>query len=329
MRWARLVLLALSALALCAALAPAAASAAPRFSAGFHLHHGRYEVAVESIAQGVFVNVEAGPLESKHRGAGTVYIARGTATESRLQASFGELGSISMRFHPAANHSWMKPSRNCATTARFLERRGTWQGQFHFRGEGGYLRLDVHRVRGGVLTVAPRCRQPGEQRQRRSLIRPSQESQLGAEVPVLQAHWRHGTALAGFLGGGTKFGSYFFASTAESRGQLVVFREAEAQGPPKAVTADRALNRARVAPPAPFHGTARYRAAADGSKTWSGDLTVAFPGAPRYALTGEPFEPKLELVPELVLGAALDSSPAVSLGRPRGQVLDETAAGGL
>ncbi len=316
MRRRRRISLALLALALCGALVPAAASAAPRFIAGFRIHHGRYEVQVENVAQGVFVTVESGALESKHRGAASIYVARGTATESRLQASFGDLGSISMRFHPAASHSWVRPDRDCQSAARFLVRHGTWQGRFRFRGEDGYIQLDVHRVRGRVGTVAPQCRrQPGGHDQRRSLIRPSQESFLGPEVPVVQASWRHGTALSAFVGAGTRSGSLFLASTQESRGQISIFRSAEAGGPPKAVTADRALTRARVAPPAPFHGSGRYRAAADGSRSWGGDLSVSFPGAPDYQLTGSPFEPKLSLFPEVVVDTALEASPAAALER--------------
>lgn len=308
--------MALLALALCGALVPAAASATPRFNAGFRLHHGRYEVLVENIAQGVFVTVEAGPLESKHEGAESIYVARGTATESGLRASFGAFGSISMRFHTAASRSWVKPGRDCESAGRFLVRRGTWQGRFHFRGEDGYIQLDVNRVRGRVGTVAPQCRrQPAAAGSRRSLIRPSQESFLGPEVPVVQASWRHGTVVSAFIGAGTASGSHFLVSTEETRGQVSIFRGAVAHGPPKAVSADRALTRARVAPPAPFHGRGRYRAAADGSRIWGGDLSVSFPGAPHYELTGSPFEPALSLFPEVVVDAALESSPGAFIGR--------------
>ena len=46
-------------------------------------------------------------------------------------------------------------------------------------------------------------------------------------------------------------------------------------------------------PPAPFAGKGIYRAAPDGSTTWSGTLAVFFPGEPRLSLSGPPFKPTL------------------------------------
>jgi hypothetical protein len=291
-------------LALGCALVPSAATAAPAFgpSVGFHLKRGRYEIDVGNLGQSVVLTVETGALESLKHVAATSYVAHGTATESRLQASFGQFGELSMRFHPSPNRPWVKPGRNCSGLGRFLVRHGVWEGTLRFRGEDDYLSLDLRRVRGTVETIAPQCRQPSREGRSRSLIRPSPEPPLGREVPVLQARWRHGVRAAEFLGGSGREGSNFFAATQEARGRVAIFRAARAEGKTKAVTADHALTEARLSPPSPFHGSARYRAAADGSKTWAGSLFASFPGAPHYALTGEPFAPSLELFPELLVG---------------------------
>ncbi|HWO84398.1 MAG TPA: hypothetical protein VNM38_11515, partial [Solirubrobacterales bacterium] len=58
---------------------------------------------------------------------------------------------------------------------------------------------------------------------------------------------------------------------------------------------DEALTTAKLTPPSPFHGTARYRAYPDGATSWSGDLSVNFPGAPRFPLTGPSWETFLEV----------------------------------
>ena len=293
-------ILGLAALALTVASAslPGAASAAKHteFSAGFRLHHGHYLVTVQGFGPSIYMTVETGTLRSQKRVAATSYVTRGTATESRLEASFGQLGRISMRFHPSKHRGWVKPHRHCDRAGRYLVRHGTWRGRLRFRGEEDYLSLDVHRVSGRVETVAPSCR-------RRDLIRPSQEPELGPEVPVVLASWRQGVASATFGGGASKEGSVFLASTQEARGSIAIFRAARAEGRAKAMSANGALTSAQVSPPAPFHGSASYNAAADGTRTWSGGLYVSFPGASHYALTGEPFEPKLELLPELLLGA--------------------------
>jgi hypothetical protein len=306
--------LAAAALAIACALLPSAASAAPSPAptVGFHFKRGRYDLSVGNLGQTIFLAVETGALNSGKHVAGTTYVAHGTATEGRLQASFGELGEISMHFRPAKNRTWVKPDRNCRGLGQFMVRHGVWEGTLRFRGEGGYLSLDLHRVRGTVETIAPQCRdasgessalpRPAADPRSQPLIRPSQEASLGKEVPVLQARWRHGVGAAEFVGGAGREGSTFFVSTEEARGSVAIFRSARAEGEPKAVRADNALTRADLKPPSPFHGTGRYRAAADGSKTWSGGLSVSFPGAPRYELTGDPFESTLELFPELLVG---------------------------
>ena len=305
--------LAALALAICCAVAATAATAAPLGPiVGFHLKRGPYEVTVGNLGQSIFLAVETGAVKSQKHVASTAYLAHGTATESRLQASFGEFGELSMRFQPSRNRSWVKPDRNCRGLGLFLVRHGTWEGKLRFRGEGGYLSLDLHRVRGFVETIAPKCREateeqpttgrPSAEPHSQPLIRPSQEPSLGPEVPVLQARWRHGVGAAEFIGGGGREGSNFFASTAEAHGRVAVFRTAHTEGKPKAVTADQALTRAKLTPPSPFHGSGSYRAAPDGSKTWAGSLFVSFPGAPHYQLTGDPFEPTLELFPELLIG---------------------------
>lgn len=322
-------------LALGAALLPVPGAAAAGFSPsiGIHLERGRYHVSVGNLGETVMLSVETGAIRSQRRIATTSYLAHGTATANRLEADFGALGEISMRFHPSRHRTWVKPHRNCRGLGLFLVRHGTWQGRLRFRGEGGYLSLDLHRVRGTVETIAPKCRRQthkqrarkrhtgghrragkhhaGERRHHRTrlqgvsdqeLVAPSQEPELGPEVPVLQAHWRQGVAAAEFIGGASKEGSVFYAAAEESRGRVAIFRSARAEAKRKAVKADDALTRAELTPPWPFHNSASYSAAPDGSRTWSGFLTVAFPGAPRYPLTGEPFRSTLEFFPELLIG---------------------------
>lgn len=322
---------ALAALALAAALLPGAAGAATfPPSVGFQLDQGRYDVRVSNMGETIVLSVETGAVKSQRRVAATNYLVHGTATESRLEADFGKLGEIAMRFHPSRNRTWVRPHRNCRGLGAFLVRRGTWQGRLRFRGEDDYLSLDRHRVRGRVETVAPQCLRQGrkngrkegrkhrthkrpDKRRHRARVRrqgisdrrsvaPTQQPPLGREVPVLQAGWRKGVFATEFVGGAGREGSTFYAATEEARGRVAVFRTARAEAGSKAVRADNALTRAVVTPPWPFHRSARYRAGPDGSRTWSGFLNVSFPGAPRYPLTGEPFRSSLELLPELLVG---------------------------
>ena len=58
----------------------------------------------------------------------------------------------------------------------------------------------------------------------------------------------------------------------------------------KTFVSDDALTSATLRPPAPFHGKGTYSAGPDGTKAWTGPLSVAFPGAPRFPLTGTQFK---------------------------------------
>jgi hypothetical protein len=86
----------------------------------------------------------------------------------------------------------------------------------------------------------------------------------------------------------------FVAVNEESLGSMARMRFALTTAPSKKTFAfDEALTEATITPPEPFHGTGTYRAAADGTTTWTGPLSVSFPGAPHLPLAGEGFKATL------------------------------------
>jgi len=250
--------------------------------------HG-YRVGVIGIGDSVLLEVIHGRAK-----AITAYVARGTATPGRLEASFGDLGSIRMRFRRSGETPSASSDRRCRRGHRILRRTGVYVGNLRFRGEGGYISIHAHRAKGRVSTVAPWCLQSQVDRSDQHAVRPSQRHDP-FELAAVGASWREGvsstSAGAVALGGAT----LFFASTAQSQGDLAILRFAFASArSAQAFTVDNALTRAQIRPPAPFHGTGIYRAAPDGTKTWSGGLAVNFPGAPRLPLTGPQFKPELK-----------------------------------
>jgi hypothetical protein len=110
----------------------------------------------------------------------------------------------------------------------------------------------------------------------------------------LTATSRHGVSaleLITFRVGKT---TLFAALNEESLGSMARMRFALATAPSqKAFTFNEALTGATIVPPSPFHGTGTYSAASDGTTTWTGPLSVTFPGAPRLSLTGDGFEATL------------------------------------
>lgn len=253
------------------------------FHPAFHLKT-RDGYTLEVIGDGNHVLLE---VTRPHVEAVTVYVARGTVTRNRIVATFGTLGRVAMRFRPGAR----AVGHDCRHGHRVQTRSGVFAGRMLFAGENEYLSVDARRAKGRVSRVAGRCHD-------RVRILPldarrGEGHNQGPEPRFLFAGWRHqinGAALLAL----DLFGKTLYLSLTESSEErMAVFHVAFAIGPAKGFRLDDALTQASLSPPAPFHGTGTYTAAPDGTTTWEGTLSVNFPGAPRYVLTGPPFEAEL------------------------------------
>jgi hypothetical protein len=259
---------------------------APPFRSGFTVsadHH--YEVRVFTFGSAVLLEVLR---TSQHGLSASVYLARGVATPHRLQATFGKFGKISMRFQPPARGDGVKSV--CRFGERLSQHRGLYMGRLNFKGEDGYVSLDLHRAKGAIVTPAGRCR-------RHHFTSAQIERALEfifEPLSVLFANARDGVTTTSILSLKSKHRAIFLASHEETHGKLAIIRYVVASGK-KGFYANDAATSSRLSPPAPFHGTGHYRAAPDGSTTWTGPLSVNFPGAPRFPLTGPSFETFLEL----------------------------------
>jgi len=253
------------------------------FRSGFQVEpsSGSYKVGVSTFGSAVALVVS-----NQHRGsvAETIYLAKGVATPDRLQATFGQFGKVLMRFHETSRHAV------CLGTFRLVRHKGIFVGNLRFRGENGYVSIHVHRAAGGILEPGGRCPRRPHPHPRHH----SNGSNIFFGTPsAFLAESRHGVDFTGLLA--LEFGpiSELLATHEESRGKLAIIRAAFAD-PHKAFHVNEAATAANLSPPAPFHGAGHYRAAPDGSTTWAGDLTVNFPGEPRYPLTGPDFKTFLE-----------------------------------
>ena len=259
---------------------------APPFRSGFTVDAGHhYEARVFTFGSAVILEVLR---KSNGRLAASAYLARGVATPHRLQATFGSLGKVSMRFRPPRRGDGVKSI--CRFGERLSQHRGSYVGHLEFKGEHGYVSLDLHRAKGAIVIPAGRCRrhdltQAQIERLLESLFEP---------VSELSAIAREGVTTTSFLSLESKDRMLFLASHEETHGRLAILRFATAKAP-KGFRVDEAVTRAVLTPPAPFHGTGRYRAEPDGSTSWAGDLSVNFPGAPRFPLTGPSFTALLEV----------------------------------
>ncbi len=253
-----------------------------------------YEFAVFGVGNSQAVYIE---VTRNHGKSGNYYVARGTVSAGRLQARFGKFGRVSMRFQPSPNPTWIRPHRSCKRAGRYVKRTGTFVGELHFRGEHGFTAVDTKRARGEVVTIAAQCLHKQRRSPQRLSFEPSQKRPFGPEVPLLESRWRSGVHGAEFFAIGGKDPFFYFVSE-ESLGavSLLHFALLEGAGANK-VKVGNAMTFARVVPPLPFTGSATYRAAPDGTETWTGSLTVNLPGAPRYPLTGPQFKVTIGLIP--------------------------------
>lgn len=298
-RSALLAALSLAALAALAAAVPASAAAAPS-SAAFAVPGSngfRLDVASEGGELTAIVSERRPPVTTFSRGgrlrpadpgngAASIYYAHaGGGGARRIEATLGRLGRIAVAFHPsgAVRVTALGPGAGCGGPARIVRRLGTFTGLVEFRGEGGYTTVRATRARGSVGTPAPHCA---------ALAGASSAGASAAgrrgRVVLRAVNRRAGTSFEARRSGA---GVAFLATLRERvDGGLVVLRRAYARAPRTAFSFDAALTAARVRPPAPFTGSARYR---DGAAArWRGSLRATFPGV-TLPMTGPGFRTEL------------------------------------
>ncbi|HEX7245004.1 MAG TPA: hypothetical protein VF245_05495 [Solirubrobacterales bacterium] len=257
---------------------------------------GGYDLAVIGLRGVVAVEVSKvrpkGAGRKARRGAITTYVAHGTATTNRIAASFGRFGEISVRFRPSGRIVKSRRGRHCQGADRYTTRPGVFVGRIHFTGEDRYVQVRAKRAKGRIRRpLRLRCA---------SLPPPTAKSSQAvkgsalATPGVLEAGWREPLAARELIA--LRLGARIlcFASTEESLGSMAEVRYAFAIGPAGSFTENEALTAAKLKPPWPFAGTGRYAASPDGTRTWTGSLRAALPGAPGLPLTGPEFRVRLD-----------------------------------
>ena len=222
----------------------------------------------------------------------TAYVTRGRATRTRIEGSFGSFGDIDVRFRPSGRVIADGP-RGCRGRPHFTFRYGTFAGRIRFTGEDRYVAVRAHRAKGRLRSpLRLHCRRqvgvPLEQRAH------SSETRGSSQFAGLFAESRQVESSTGL----------FVLSTGK-RALLLAFQEEGLDGMAKlsygltvargpSLRYNESLTSATLEPPRPFRGKGRYRAAPDGTTTWTGSLAIAFPGAPRQPLTGSDFTAELD-----------------------------------
>jgi hypothetical protein len=212
----------------------------------------------------------------KARGAAAYFVEKGVVvTESTVFAPLGKLGLIDLRFVPSGR---VRREASACDRQLFKFDSGFYEGRFDFRGEEGY-------------TQAHRVRARGEIRIQASLLcSESINEGFGGHSPgarlQVRRRWPKGSLLLEVKKNSPIRPAYFEAWIEERSQAMAVTRAVTATGAAPAFEFDVPAQAARLAPPQPFAGIARFdRSGKEQGRLW-GNLTVDFPGRSDVSLTG-------------------------------------------
>jgi hypothetical protein len=270
---------------------PASALAGDGFDLKFQLSAGNgYKITVAGYDATAAVTA----FKSNHsKGrAWSTYVARGKVTPTAIHASFGSLGHVNMRFQPSGAVTHGKRHKHCIGADRYKIQPGVFVGSVRFKGEGGYTSANVHRVAGKVVTPRfLRCLDSFfEEFERAGHRKPPANK---PKVTRLTAFMRSGLT-AMLFGASERAGKAgYLAEIEQTVGSLGVFRGVFVSGSSATFASDSALSVAGVTPPPPFSGSGSFQRGSTGAKSWTGSLTVTFPGAPNVPLTDPRFKTQL------------------------------------
>lgn len=270
----------------------------PRFELEGRRGYDLEVIGVDDVV-GILVTRHRSDKSSPKRRSGrgiavTAYVARGTVTSRRIEASFGKFGRVAVRFRPSSRVRKATPSRRCRGRGRFTSRPGVFVGSVRFTGEHHYLAVRAHRAKGGIRTPRPRCASSEFRAAPRQYGRPVRGGPDFSQLSILQAGWREALSARELLTFQLPKRALVLAITEESVGSIARVRYAIAFSRSRVFEQDETLTEATLKPPPPFTGTGSYAAAPDGTTTWTGDLSVAFPGARRLPFAGPQFQVELE-----------------------------------
>ncbi len=218
---------------------------------------------------------------------------KGKVTANSIDASFGKLGKVSMRFRPSDGTRQKLFSKKCQPRRpkSVSSQLGEFVGTFRFRGEHGYTRALAHRADGALgdpLTNIAMGAIPCEFRESAAERKREDESvSLQVEVRHPNVSFTAGEAFGSLrsAAGTTRSRPYLFlVIAAERSGGLSILRSTGAIGGSSAFSFDPGLTQATVAPPAPFSGSGHFRRNSSGVPEWSGNLAVELPGLGRVGL---------------------------------------------
>lgn len=258
------------------------------------------------------------------------YSVRGRVSDERIEARFGSLGRISLRFEPNPTKEVEQRQAGCKGK-RAVTRKGRFSGTIRLRGEQGFTRVRA-RAANGFVSRSYRlvCKRPSPGRNQPSFKFPaatslSAVSSRGSAAPWFSVYKQEPARRGRFA---SSEEAEYTARAIERRQGMTIFRSASASAPPETFAftpPGSSPVSATVAPPSPFSGTAAYEKSAGGGASWSGDLAVELPGRGVIPLADPTYRAKLCRSFACACPAGFCAFLIVSSGRPQVQRLRQLA----
>jgi hypothetical protein len=208
------------------------------------------------------------------KGAGATYFAlhHVEVTETTIAADLGRLGTIDLHFVPSGRSKKEHPSCEPRQSVEFDS--GFYEGRIDFEGEEGFTAVHATRA-AGELQLGLNLICGGGPRVEGS----------GGNAPGALLHarrsWSQGSLELQARTNSPTRPTRIEATIEERNSALPTIRSVTALGSPAAFRYEVSAQTARLAPPAPFAGVARFVSGGKG-----GGLTVDFPGRSNVSLAG-------------------------------------------
>jgi len=218
-----------------------------------------------------------------------------------IAVKFGPFGEFVLDYEPFRTLESWGPYKRCEGEPHTTTE-GFFRGTLRFRGEHDYFHVEASRAK-GTLVFNPEwsCdyRRAGTSREHRPEVDDDKATLVASVRRESSSRQKSITQLAvfGSREAGEKPFTAFWAVSAEVRGGVGISRSTLAGTRSDGFWFDYRAGTARVDPPSPFAGSARYLRRLHAPDSWSGDLTAPFLGLGRVRLAGPGF--RAAMAPEL------------------------------
>jgi hypothetical protein len=196
-------------------------------------------------------------------------------TETSISADLGNLGSIELHFAPSGQPG---EQRSACDQQQVEFDSGSYEGRIDFEGEEGFTKVHAASARGDLwFALNLICS--------KAVVEGFGGHSPGARLSTWR-RWSHGKVEFEARKNSPTRPSRLRAEIDERRGNLLIARAVRSVAGPGAFEFDVPSQTARLRPPAPFAGVARFDRAGKQPGRLRGSLSVDFPGRSNVSLAG-------------------------------------------